>query len=128
MLKAEQYEAIHYLAQPKQAGLTKEEIAQKCGVSRMTLHRWEALPEFQDELRLKLSDNILSRLPEVAEAMIESAVKNKSANAAKILFQAAGMLKSQVEYSNRNKEMAPSIDRESLKARLEQIKSQQQVN
>lgn len=127
MLRPEQYEAIHYLSQPKQAGLTKEEIAEKCGVSRMTLHRWESLPEFQDELRAKISDNILSKLPEVADAMFESAVKNKSANAAKLLFAAAGMLKSQVEYSNRNrnKEAPPEIDRASLQARIEKLKEQQ---
>lgn len=125
MLRPEQYEAIHYLSQPKQAGLTKEEIAEKCGVSRQSLHRWEQSEEFQNELRLKISDNILSRIPEVADAMFESAVKNKSSNAAKILFQAAGMLKSQVEYSNRNKEVAPAIDRASLQARIEKLKEQQ---
>lgn len=127
MLRPEQYEAIHYLSQPKQAGLTKEEIAEKCQTTRQSLHRWEQSEEFQNELRLKISDNILSRIPEVADAMFESAVKNKSSNAAKILFQAAGMLKSQVEYSNRNKEMQPDIDRAALQARIEKLK-QQQVN
>lgn len=125
MLRPEQYEAIHYLSQPKQAGLTKEEIAEKCGVSRQSLHRWEQSDVFQQELRAKISDNILSKLPEVADAMFESAVKNKSANAAKLLFAAAGMLKSQVEYSNRNKEVAPAIDRASLQARIEKLKEQQ---
>jgi transcriptional regulator with XRE-family HTH domain len=126
MLRPEQYEALHWLSQVRHGGLTKEEIAEKCGVSRMTLHRWEQTEEFQSELRVKISDNILSRLPEVAEAMFESAIKNKSSNAAKLLFSAAGMLKSQIEYSNRNKEMAPTIDRESLKARLEQFKASDQ--
>lgn len=123
MLRAEQYLAIHYLSQPKQGGLTKEEIAEQCGVSRQSLHRWEGNPEFQEELRVKISDNILSRIPEVADAMFESAVKNKSSNAAKLLFQAAGMLKSQIEYSNRSKEIEPGINRDALKLRLEQLRA-----
>lgn len=126
MLRPEQYEAIHWLSQPKQSGLTKEEIAEKCGVTRQTLHRWEQNEDFQDELRVKISDNILSRIPEVADAMFNSAVKNGSSNAAKLLFQAAGMLKSTVEYSNKNKEMAPSLDREALKLRLEKLKADDQ--
>jgi len=125
MLRPEQQLAIHYLAQPKQGGLTKEEIAKECGVSRQSLHNWEQSEDFQNELRSKIGENILSRIPEVAEAMIESAVKNKSSNAAKILFQSAGLFKSQVEYTNKNKEVAPVIDRNALKLRLEKLKAEE---
>lgn len=120
MLKPEQYIAIEYLAQPGHGGLTQEEIAQKCGVSRMTLYKWRKDPKFQDELRRQIAVNTMNRLPEVIDAMVDSAIKHKSSNAAKLIMQACGMLKdhSVVEVREEKK-----IKTEELKAEIERFKA-----
>lgn len=119
MLKPEQYKAIEYLAQVKHGGLTQDEIAEECGVARQTLYRWRKDPQFQVELRVQIANNTMNRLPEVMDAMVESAIKLKSAAAAKLIMQACDMLTDRVEVVSPNKE---TLDIDGMRAEIERFK------
>lgn len=119
MLKPEQYITIQYLAQPRNGGLTQEEIAEKCGVSRQTLYKWRQSEEFQNELRKEIRRNAMDKLPEVIDAMVESAVKLKSAAAAKLILQATGMLVEKIEIEKKDEKRLPDL--EELKRMIAEI-------
>ncbi|MFB6362489.1 phBC6A51 family helix-turn-helix protein [Paenibacillus elgii] len=123
MLKPEQYTAIEWLSQIKHGGKTKEEIAQLCGVSRQTLHRWERDDEFQDELRKEIARGAMNRLPEVINAMVDSAITLKSAAAAKLIFQSCSMLVDEVRIEETRRKSTEPTDIEALKAKLEAFKA-----
>ncbi|PEL06727.1 phBC6A51 family helix-turn-helix protein [Bacillus sp. AFS017336] len=96
-IKTEQYIAIQYLAQPKNGGLTIEEIAKKCGVSRATVFNWRKQPLFEKELKAEMVRQSRNRLPEVIEALTDMVIKGGNAAAAKLLLQMNGMLSDKVE-------------------------------
>jgi AcrR family transcriptional regulator len=92
-LKPEQEVAIHYLSQVGHGGLTQEEIAKECGVSRMTLYNWRTKDvEFQKALKRAIVANTLSDLPAVAKSMVDASVEDRNAAAAKLIFQMHEML------------------------------------
>jgi len=127
-LKAEQYEAIGYLAQPKNGGLTLDEVAETVGVSRQTLYRWRQDIEFNDEIKRQINRNTMSRIPEVLDAMIESAVNNKSSNAAKIVLQSVGLLTDRLEVEDRTKQKeSPTSDIDTMKAEIERMRQSRQI-
>ncbi len=92
MLKPEQYIAISYFAQVKNGGLTYEQIAEICGVTPSTLWRWKQNEEFREELRRQIKKYALDRMPEVIDALLETAIKRKSIAAAELLMEATGMV------------------------------------
>jgi transposase-like protein len=123
MLKPEQLEAIKYLAQPKNGGLTLDEVADKVGVSRQTLYRWRQELEFQDEIKREIGRNTMSRIPEVLEAMMKSAIQNGSSNAAKLILQSVGMLTDKLEVDDRTKRGNDSQnDIDEMKAEIERFR------
>ncbi|NMD69612.1 hypothetical protein HHO41_04865 [Bacillus sp. DNRA2] len=124
MLKKEQLEAIKYLAQPKNGGLTQDQIAEAVGVTRMTLHRWKQDIEFQDELKREIGRNTMNRIPDVLEAMFKSATQHGSANAAKLILQSVGMLTDKLEVEDRTKHSEqPKHDVETMQAEIERIRA-----
>lgn len=123
MLKPEQYTAIEWLVQPKHGGKTLEEIAELCGVSRQTLHTWRRSEAFQDELKAEVRRLTSDRLGEVMAAMIDGAVKDRNAAAAKLLLQANGMLTDNVAINVQPAEKTTDVD--ALRARLEALKVRQ---
>ncbi|MCU6709775.1 phBC6A51 family helix-turn-helix protein [Paenibacillus sp. J5C_2022] len=123
MLKPEQYTAIEWLIQPKHGGKTLEEIAALCGVSRQTLHAWRRTDEFNTELRAEVKRYTSDRLGGVMDAMLRSAIDNKSAAAAKLILQANAMLTDKVEVET--KQTDKTTDVEALRQRLEALKARQ---
>lgn len=123
MLKPEHYVAIEYLSQVRNGGLTQDEIAEKCGVSRQTLHRWRQSDVFQAELRKQIARNTMDRLPEVMNAMVDSAISLKSAAAAKLIMQATDMLTDKVEIDDKRSSLN-TVDVVALRQRLEAFRDE----
>ena len=118
-LKPEQYDAIKYLAQPKQGGLTQEQIAERCGVTRKTLYSWKRTPEFEAELKAEIVRRSHDRLPELIDSMARFAIEDGNAAMAKLVLEANRMLTKQTEVSvNDNK----AVSTEELQERLKALK------
>lgn len=118
-LKPEQYDAIKYLAQPKQGGLTQEQIAERCGVARSTLYEWKRKPEFEAELKAEIVRRSHDRLPELIDSMARYAIEDGNAAMAKLVLEANRMLTKQTELSVNE---AKAVSTEELEARLAKFK------
>lgn len=131
MLKREQLEAIKYLAQPKQGGLTHEEIADKVGVSRQTLYRWRQDVAFQDEIKREIGRNTMNRIPDVIDSLIAQATKpnQPSAKAAELLLKTVSMLNDSLVVEDRTKRGGQSTtsDVEEMKAQIVAMKARRQA-
>jgi transposase-like protein len=125
MLKPEQVEACKYLAQPKQSGLTHEQIAEKVGVSRQTLYRWRQEIEFQDEVKREINRNTMNRIPDVIDSLFTQATKDNqpSAKAAELLLKTVSMLNDRLEVDDRSKKREqPTHDIDAMKAEIERMR------
>jgi AcrR family transcriptional regulator len=91
-LNTEQYHAIKLLAQPKQGGLTAEQIAKEVGVSRATIFNWKNDALFDRELKAEMKRNAQSRLPEVLDNIYRVAAETENAAMAKLVLQLNDML------------------------------------
>jgi transposase-like protein len=124
-LKPEQLQAVKYLAQPKQGGLTHEQIAEKVGVSRQTLYNWRRGIEFNDEIKREINRNTMHRIPDVIDSLLTQATKENqpSAKAAELLLKTVSMLNDRLEVEDRTKKddnQATDID--AMKAEIERMK------
>lgn len=124
-LKPEQIQAIKYLAQPKQGGLTHEQIAEKVGVSRQTLYNWRQDIRFTDEIKREINRNTMHRIPDVIDSLLTQATKENqpSAKAAELLLKTVSMLNDRLEVEDRTKKddnQATDID--AMKAEIERMK------
>lgn len=115
-LNAEHYIAIKWLAQPKQGGLTVEQIAEKAGVSRATVFNWRKEPLFERELKREMVRRSQDRLPELIESLSEIAIRDGNAAMAKLALQINGLLTDKVEVET--KTSANTIDYDSLDAEI----------
>jgi uncharacterized protein YpbB len=130
MLKPEQLQAVAYLSQPKQAGHTHEQIAEKVGVTRQTLYRWRQDIEFQDEIKREISRNTMNRIPEVIESLFIQATKanQPSAKAAELLLKTVSMLNDRLEVEDRTKRPTEKTsDIEAMKAEIARMRQLRQV-
>lgn len=118
-LKPDQLLAIEYLSQPGNAGHTVEEVAKECGVSRKTIYEWKKKPEFDSELKRQIKRNLLNRVPDVMEAMIQASIKEGNAAAAKLVVQAAEMLTDNIVMETKG----DTKDVEELKRRIAEYKA-----
>ncbi|MCR8982911.1 phBC6A51 family helix-turn-helix protein [Brevibacillus laterosporus] len=109
-LSPEQYVAIGYLAQLNNGGKTLGEIAGECGVSERTLYTWRQDPVFDRERVVEMRRNLLDKVPNINQAMIDAAVTDKNAAAAKLIYQQLGLLTDRVEVDTSQKEEVPDID------------------
>ncbi|SMO92817.1 phBC6A51 family helix-turn-helix protein [Melghirimyces algeriensis] len=97
-LEARHYKAIYYLSQPNHGGLTMEEIAKECGVSRKSLYEWKKSELFQRELKKEIRRTVGDRIPEVIDAMFREAIENGSGKHAELLLKTYGdMLTDKIE-------------------------------
>lgn len=119
-LKAQQYEAIKYLAQPHYGGLKLEDIAERCGVSYSTLYAWRRKPEFEAELKAEIVRSTHARLPELMASMAEYAINDGNAAMAKLVLEANRMLTKQTEVSVSD---SKAVSTEELQARLAKLKA-----
>lgn len=69
-------------------GNTISKTAEIVGVSRITIHRWLREPLFQQHLNSLIVNETKHDVKRVLDAMIEAAVKEKNAAAAKIVLSA----------------------------------------
>jgi L-serine deaminase len=118
-LKPDQLLAIEYLSQPGNAGHTVEEVAKECGVSRKTIYEWKKKPEFEAELKRQIKRNLLNRVPDVMEAMIQASITEGNAAAAKLVVQAAEMLTDNIVMETKG----DTKDVEELKRRIAEYKA-----
>ncbi|MCI1859762.1 MAG: phBC6A51 family helix-turn-helix protein [Sporolactobacillus sp.] len=91
-LSEKQIAAITIMAQPKRAGLTYKEVADRVGVSRMTLHRWRNDDAFCDELKRTVVRNTLDRLPDVLESVPDHIINEGNAAMLRTYLQMHGLL------------------------------------
>ena len=98
-LSTEHYHAIKLLSQPKQGGLTAEQIAQEVGVGRTTIFNWKKDPLFERELKREMVRNAQSRLPEVLDNIYRVAAETENAAMAKLVLQLNEMLTEKHEVS-----------------------------
>ena len=118
-LKPEQYIAIKYLAQPKQGGLTYDQIAERCGVHRSTVFEWKRKPEFEAELKAEIVRSTHDKLPELMASMAEFAINDGNAAMAKLVLEANRMLTKQTEVTV---DSGKAVSTEELQERLKALK------
>ncbi|UED72143.1 phBC6A51 family helix-turn-helix protein [Brevibacillus sp. HD3.3A] len=112
--------AIGYLAKPKRAGKTMDEIAAECSVDRRTLYNWLKDPLFEKELKKEMVRESSKRIPEVLESMTDAAVIDRNAQAAKLLLQVNEMLTEKMEVEQKSSQTGRG-DLDDLKREVEQI-------
>lgn len=121
-LEAHHLLAIQYLSQPRKSGMTDEQIATECGVTRQSIYNWRKDPLFERELKKQIVRNTQDRLPELMTAMIDHAIAEGNAAAAKLILTANDMLTDKVEVKNVGE--AEAIDKDALKERIEKLKKE----
>lgn len=104
MLTPEHMEAIGLLALPKRGGLTYEEIADRCNVHPNTLYAWRKDPMFQAAYKKEIVRGTQDRLSEMMHALIDTAINDGNAAAAKIVLTANDMLTTHVEVTGNTNE------------------------
>lgn len=65
---------------------TKEEIAEACGITRMTLHRWERNPDYID-LYMKRSWEVLREFTPTVNKALQVAIIKGDVQAIKLYYQ-----------------------------------------
>ncbi|KMJ58088.1 hypothetical protein AB685_14880 [Bacillus sp. LL01] len=120
-LEAEHMLAIKYLALPKRGGLTYEQIAKECGVHSNSILNWRKDELFTRELKREMVRNTQERLPDMMNALIDNAIKEGNAAAAKLIMQANDMLTDRVEVSQTT---GNEKDIDEIKARLERYRNE----
>ncbi|MDR4936053.1 phBC6A51 family helix-turn-helix protein [Rossellomorea marisflavi] len=118
-LEAQHHLAIQYLAMPNHNGMTYQQIADECGVHVNSIGNWRKDPLFERELKREIVRNTQKRLPEMMQSMIDHAIKDGNAAAAKLIMTANDMLTDRVEVSQANEGGKDLAD---IKARLERYK------
>ena len=119
-LTEKQLAAITILAQPQRAGLTYEQIAERVGVSRQTLHEWRKDQKFNDELKKEIVRNTIEDLPAIMASVPQHIIKDGNAALFRTLLQAHGLLTEKVEVAN----VGNDADAEAIKAEIERMKAQ----
>lgn len=122
-LEAHHLIALNYLAQPRRAGKTMEEIGKEAGVSRQAVYDWLKDPLFERELKRQITRNTLDRLPEVTGAMADAAIQDRNAAAAKLLLQMNEMLTDKVDVVKTD---ATGMDREELERKIAEYRARKE--
>lgn len=117
-LSTEQLIAIGYLSQPNKGGKTMAEIAEECGVTERTIYNWLNDVHFDAELR-RAAKRVVSRyVPDVTKSMMDAAIREGNAAAAKLILQMAEMLTERHEVETTRKD---TVDIEELRRLVAEI-------
>ncbi|MCS1350303.1 phBC6A51 family helix-turn-helix protein [Mechercharimyces sp. CAU 1602] len=120
-LEAKHYKALSYLIQPDNGGLSLEEIAEECGVTRKTLWEWRNDDTFDREFKKQMRRLVGDRAPELLEAGITQALSGSGKHLELMLKSIGGILTDEVEISqNVNSNVSHNVD--DIKARLKRYK------
>jgi uncharacterized protein YjcR len=117
-LSEQQIAAITILSQPKRAGLTYKQVAEKVGVSEQSIHNWRKLDVFNDELKREIVRNTLDRLPDIMQSIPDHIINDGNAALFRTLLQAHGLLTDRVEVTAKDGQ----TDVDSIKAEIERLK------
>lgn len=116
--------AIGLLSQPDKAGFSYEEVAEQCGVSVRTLHRWRNDKQFKLAVAEQSLENVREVLPNVLNAHIQRA-EGGNMKAIELFYKLFGLLveKQEIEQSvgssdKGNDELAEELD--SLRSLLDE--------
>lgn len=115
-----QIAAIEFLSLPKRGGLTYEQIAEKVGVSAVTLYKWRKDDTFNEELKRQIVRNTIDRLPEVMASVPDHIIKDGNAAMLRTLLQTHGMLTDKVEVETKGSD---SGDIDAMKAEIERFRN-----
>lgn len=122
-LNEKQHAAIALLAIPKRGGLTYEEVAERVGTSRVSLHAWRKLPTFNTELKRQIVSNTIDDLPEIMASFKDHIVKDGNAALARVFMQAHDMLTDKLEVDNKGGSGSSADTIDAMKAKIEQMRS-----
>ncbi|MEZ7173550.1 phBC6A51 family helix-turn-helix protein [Sporosarcina sp. OR05] len=122
-LNDRQLAAIALLAQPKRAGLTYDQVAERVGVSRQALYDWRKDDAFNAVLKREIVANTIDDLPDIMASFKEHIVRDGNAALARVLFQAHGMLTDKLEIDNKPQQSGDDHIAD-MKARIEQMRGQ----
>lgn len=117
-LSEKQIAAIEYLALPQRGKLTYAEIAEKVGVSEMTLYRWKNDDTFHNALTRRIIRSTADRLPEVMASIPDHIINDGNAAMLRTLLQAHGLLTDKVEVETKN----TTDDTEALRAKVDALR------
>lgn len=117
-LSEQQIAAVTILAQPKRAGLTYEEVAEKVGIHRDTLYEWRKRDDFNDALKRQIVANTLDSLPDIMASIPTHIIKDGNAALFRTLLQAHGMLSEKIDVTTTDK----GTDIDAIKAEIEKLR------
>lgn len=118
-LSEAQIAAVEFLSLPKRGGLTYEEVAEKVGVSAVTLYKWRKDDEFNDELKREIVRKTIDRLPDVMASIPDHIINDGNAAMFRTLLQAHSLLTDKVEVETRG---SGDTDISVMKAEIERIR------
>lgn len=116
-LNERQLNAIVELARPDRG--TYEEIADKIGVSTVTLYKWRQEDAFNEELKRQVLRNSVQYLPEVFASIPKHIIEEGNAAMLRTYLQSLGMLTEKVEVENKS---GTDTDVDEMKARIERMR------
>ena len=119
-LSEKQLAAVALLALPGRGGMTYEEIAEKVGVSRQTLHAWRNQDEFNEEIKKQVLRNAVEHLPDMYAAIPRHVIEDGNAALFRTYIQSLGMLTEQVEIDHKANNDT-NIDQ--IRAEIERLKT-----
>jgi uncharacterized protein YjcR len=120
-LNEKQYAAIALLATPGRGGMTYDEIAERVGVSRQSLHKWRNDDAFNDEMKRQVLRNAVEHLPDMYASIPKHVIQDGNAALFRTYLQSLGMLTDRVEVENKG---GNANDIDEMKAQIERMRSQ----
>jgi DNA-binding XRE family transcriptional regulator len=75
---------------------TKEQIAEACGITRMTLHRWERNPDYQD-LYMKRSWEVLRQFQPMVNKALQIAILKQDIRAIELYYKLTENIRESME-------------------------------
>lgn len=115
-LDERQLHAIVELARPKRD--TYEQIAEKVGVSAVTLYKWRQEDHFNEEIKKQVLRNSVGSLADVYEAIPRHIIEEGNAAMLRTFLQSLGMLTEKVEVSD----TGSGVDIDAMRAKVERMK------
>ena len=122
-LTEKQYAAIEILAQPGRAGLTYQEIADRVGVSRKTLHEWRKQDAFNDEMIRQVKRNAVEHLPDMFASIPKHVIEDGNGALFRTYIQSLGMLTEKYEVETKE---GGTTNIDEIKAKIAQYKNEEE--
>lgn len=109
-----------------EGGRTMQSIADEIGVNRTTIYSWIGRPDFKREYNNMVISETKSQLSGVLQSMVDAAVQDRSAAAAKIILEANEVLgkkeDNKIEINNN------TVDFTELRAKIEELRQEENKN